>query len=103
MLPKSINVLGQKYKVITKLPKNHERKSDESDLMGLFDGFEKFIYVNTKHGEEITKRSFLHEFYHAVQYRNGAMFDGTSMQILERDAETTSNAIYELIEQLGGW
>jgi Zn-dependent peptidase ImmA (M78 family) len=103
MLPKSINVLGQKYKVVKKLPKNHERKGDEAAVMGYFDAFEGFIYVNHNYSKEIVWRSFFHEFYHAVQYRNGSMFDGTSIQIIERDAETASSAIYELIVQLGGF
>jgi hypothetical protein len=103
MLPKSVSILGQKYKVVKKIPKDHKDKYRENDLFGFFDGFDNFIYVNHNYSPEIVMRSFLHECKHAQQYRSGLMFAGISMEMLEIDAETSSSFIFELIDQLGGW
>ena len=100
-LPKHVSVLGQKYKIIRKLPNGHSH--EKSGIHGLFDHELKFIYVDPKQDKENTWRTFFHEFYHAVDYRNGFVFAGSTYELNEMRVETQASATYEFLDQLGAW
>ena len=101
MLPKTVPVLGVKYKVIRKLSKDHSYYN--AKILGLCDNDERFIYVKMGLSFEETWRCFLHEFQHATDYRNGLVFTGLSFDALEMHAETNASAMYELLDKLGAW
>jgi len=93
ILPYSVSILGMKYKVTNKIPKEHAQYNGSD---GLFIGDKHLIYINDAMSEEMQWRAFYHEFIHAIQYRSGISFTGISSEILEIMAETGASAIYEL-------
>lgn len=98
-LPKSVSILGQNYNVVRKLPKGHDMQDQVDQLHGLFDHAKKLIFVSPSISGEEAWRTLWHEIVHAVQYRSALTFvmDATMMEIA---AETTSSAIYEVIQEL---
>ena len=98
-LPKHVDVLGKRYRIIRKLPPGHSH--EKVSLYGLFDHELNFIYINPKLNYEHTWRTYFHEHRHAVQYRNGLTFTELTPNVLEMDAETSGSAMYEFLVHTG--
>jgi Zn-dependent peptidase ImmA (M78 family) len=62
MFPKSVNVLGTKYKVL--------HKKINPNLLGLCDKDKKLIYINTGQSKKEAIYTYYHELIHAIFREN---------------------------------
>ena len=106
---KDVVVLGQKYKIIRKLPtelvKAMRREGEECNFVALFMGQEKKIYVDPHVSNEEFWRALMHEMGHGVMYRNGVHFSGAvPVELEEIIVETFASAFYEFTTSMvKGW
>jgi hypothetical protein len=92
-VPKIIDVLGVKYKVIVteKVNAYHPDRSTGA----LFDSTNKIIYLEPKTKPSEFWMNFLHELKHAHQWESG-LFQAMSDDAMEVDAETTARMLTTL-------
>ncbi len=98
MLPKSINVLGQKYKVLRKLPKKHEYLKDQ--VLGLFVMDDNYIYIDPELEGEKMWRVFFHEMKHAIDFRNG-LDQAVPGELLELNCQAVGFSMAQFIMDMG--
>ena len=105
MLPRMISVLGKKYKITKKYPREKGKEDVNKDLqrefMGLFIADKDLIWINPKQSEEDQWRTLFHELGHATMYRNGVRFSGEVPEGLEEIiVETFSSVFFECFDNL---
>jgi len=94
---KSVNVLGQKYKVTTRPAKEMPAEMVEA-LEGNCDRYASRIWINQRSTVEQYYRNLFHEIGHAAMYRNGVAFSGMVPHELEEIlVETFASANYEFM------
>lgn len=95
MLPKSINVLGKKYKI-----KEVEGLA-KAGAFGMIRSHDSEILIDKDENNESKMRTLMHEVGHAALYRNGMAF-GMDAAIEEAIVEVMATAHYELMQQILG-
>jgi len=94
---KSVQILGQKYKVTIKTPKGVD-KDLLDQLYGYIDKEKEYIWINEKLNNEHFYRTLFHEMGHGVFYRNGINFSGMIPSELEEIiVETFASMQYEFM------
>lgn len=94
---KSVNILGQKYKVSTKNPKGMPPEMVDAHY-GHCDREASFIWINGKLNLEHKYRTLFHEMGHATFYRSGVSFSGAiPMELEEIIVEGFANQQYEFM------
>lgn len=94
---KSATILGQKYKVTTKTPKDLDPET-AATLYGCCILDKNLIWINDKLNLEHKYRTLFHEMGHAVMYRNGVSFSGAiPMELEEILVETFASMQYEFM------
>lgn len=105
MLPRSVEVLGKKYKITKKFPKEKGKEDINKELqrefMGLFISDKDLIWINPKQSEEDQWRTLFHELGHATMFRNGVRFSGEVPDGLEEIiVETFASVFFECFNKL---
>jgi len=94
---KSASILGQRYKITTKTPKDLTPEMVEG-LYGHCNREEHIIWINEKLSMEQKYRTLFHEMGHSVMYRNGVAFSGAiPMELEEILVETFASMQYEFM------
>tara|TARA_R110000868_G_C10972634_1_gene770615 strand:+ start:6580 stop:6984 length:405 start_codon:yes stop_codon:yes gene_type:complete len=94
---KSVNILGQKYKITTKSPKEIPPELLDQ-YYGWIDKENSSIWVKDSLNNEHKYRTLMHEMGHGVFYRNGINFSGLIPAELEEIiVETFSSMQYEFM------
>jgi hypothetical protein len=94
---KSATILGQKFKVTTKLPKDTPPEMMEG-VYGTCDRITHTIWINERLSLEHKMRTLFHEMGHAVMYRNGVAFSGSiPIELEEILVETFASMQYEFM------
>ena len=94
---KSVNILGQKYKVTHKAPKDLTPEQSEG-YFGICNREDGSIWISERLNIEHKYRTLFHEMGHAVMYRNGVSFSGAiPIELEEILVETFSSMQYEFL------
>ena len=96
LMVKRVNILGKKYKVSNKVPK--DIPCNEDDFMGLCmdDRGQIFINKNYTRGENYYS-TLMHEVGHGTMFRNGLRNSGLiPIEVEEIIVETMANTNYDL-------
>jgi len=94
---KSASILGQRYKITTKTPKDLTPEMVEG-LYGHCNRENNTIWINDKLSLEQKYRTLFHEMGHSVMYRNGVAFSGAiPMELEEILVETFASMQYEFM------
>lgn len=109
MLPRSVNVLGQKYKITHKHPKKYrseffskeQLKEWEFGVDGRFFADTRTIWVSPHLSNEDQWRTLFHEIGHAVLIRNGVAYSGSIPSALEEIlVETNASVFFEFVNSM---
>ncbi len=94
---KSVTVLGQKYKITNKIPKDLDEITADM-LFGRCDREKGIIFIHEKLDVEHKYRTLFHEMGHAAMYRNGVAFSGAiPLELEEILVETFASMQYEFL------
>jgi len=94
---KSVNILGQKYKITTKNPKGLSKEIIDN-YYGWIDKEKGSIWIKDTLTNEHKFRTLFHEMGHGVFYRNGINFSGLIPAELEEIiVETFASVMYEFM------
>tara|TARA_R110002051_G_scaffold160021_1_gene231481 strand:- start:2514 stop:2879 length:366 start_codon:yes stop_codon:yes gene_type:complete len=95
---KKVEILGEIYKVTTKIPTKYREEVDPSLYSGLCFREDKIIWISpTLSGQEFYK-TLIHEMGHALLYTNAVFFTGAiSPELEEIIVETNSNMVNKFI------
>lgn len=96
---KSVKVLGQKYKITSKAPKDLSPEQVQG-YFGTCDREKGSIWLNDRLDTEHKYRTLFHEMGHAVMYRNGVAFSGSvPIELEEILVETFASMQYEFLKE----
>ena len=94
---KYTTILGQKYKISTKTPKDISPETLDQ-YHGYCQREKNFIWINDRLDMEHKYRTLFHEMGHAVMYRNGVTFSGAiPIEMEEILVETFASMQYEFM------
>ena len=94
---KSVNILGQKYKLTFKAPKDLTPEQAEG-YFGVCYRDKSLIWISQKLDIEHRYRTLFHEMGHGVMYRSGVSFSGAiPLELEEIIVETFSSMQYEFL------
>lgn len=96
---KTVKILGQIFRVLSRPQKEVAALTPESPYtIGLMDGLDDQIHVSSDVRLKAQKRTFAHEWSHGISEVNG-LNQSLDPAIAEIVAQSTANALLELIEQ----
>lgn len=94
---KSVNILGQRYSVSTKAPRDLSPEQQEM-YFGQCDREKGKIWLQSKLNTEHKYRTLFHEMGHACFYRSGVSFSGMiPIEMEEIIVETFASMQYEFL------
>lgn len=94
---KSVSVLGQKYKITSRPPKELTPEQSEG-YFGICMRDKSLIWIHDKLDIEHKYRTLFHEMGHAAVYRSGISFSGAiPMELEEILVEVFANVQYEFM------
>lgn len=71
MIPKSVNVLGQIFKVKLLSQDQMDQVTGTQNAAGLCDDYNQVIYLSKSENKFAVQRTFYHEVFHAICCVNG--------------------------------
>jgi Zn-dependent peptidase ImmA (M78 family) len=94
---KNVSILGQKYKLTLKAPKEYSQEQIES-YYGTCQRDKSIIWINEKLDIEQRYRTLFQEMGHGLMYRSGVSFSGVvPLELEEIIVETFASMQYEFL------
>jgi len=98
---KKVDILGEKYKVTSRLPSKYRKEVDPSLYSGLCFREDNLIWISPKLEGKNYIKTLIHEMGHGLLMSNAITYTGTiSPELEEILVETNSSMVFTFMQQM---